>query len=128
MTHYSEHDSRLRPAGRARLLTPISERPEPPSGERALRAARLREQRARWAKPIPEEVLAPVGGCRGSGGSGARARRPGQLGRPRSVTEAQEARILILRREGRKIRSIAEEVGCTEGAVRHVLATARGET
>jgi len=128
MTHYSEHNGRLRSAVRALLLTPISERQEPPSGERALRAARLRERRARWAKPILEEVPAPVEGRHGSGESGARARRTGQIGRPRSVTEAQEARILILRREGRKIRSIAEELGCTEGAVRHVLATARDET
>lgn len=62
-----------------------------------------------------------------AGLDGPRARCPGRLGRPRSVTEPQEARILVLRREGWKQRAIAEEVGCTVGVVRYVLATAEGD-
>lgn len=47
--------------------------------------------------------------------------------RPRSVTPAQEERIAELRLGGASVAAIAEDVGCSEGAVRYVLYGRRGD-
>jgi hypothetical protein len=98
-----------------RLITPALERPEPPTGERAIRLARWREYWRMRETPDPPRDIPPEqmpsimsgrGGCRNSRG-----------GRPRVLDEFQDLEVAALHEQRWGSLRIARWMGVSRSAV-----------